>query len=105
VTKDQNEIVKNIMEMFLTFGFSKEIKTDNGMEFKNTVIKNICDTVKVKHNFIIAYNHHANGLIECNNRIVRGTITKMMKANKDEYGTHWEDLVPAVSFALNSRIH
>jgi hypothetical protein len=60
---------------------------------------------KIEHHKIIAHDHHANGYVEHNNRTVRETLKKMVLACKDKSPKDWNLLVPAVAFALNSRMH
>jgi transposase InsO family protein len=71
------------METFLTFGFPKTIKSDNGKEFINDEMEYICELAKVKHNRIIAHNHHANGTVERQNRTICDTLNKLVKSIKD----------------------
>ena len=38
--------------VYCTFGGSSRILTDNGSEFKNQEMKEVCETLGVKHNFL-----------------------------------------------------
>lgn len=82
------------------------IKSDQGKEFVNSMVANVLQMAKVRHNMIVAHNHHANGLVERHNWTVRNTLMKLIEACKTKnYTDEWELLVPAVQFAMNVRIH
>ena len=50
--------------IYCTFGGSSRILTDNGSEFKNQEMKQVCDTLGIKHIFSPVYTPEANGRLE-----------------------------------------
>ncbi|MBW0542209.1 hypothetical protein O181_081924 [Austropuccinia psidii MF-1] len=55
----------------------KTIQTDNGMEFKNSVLNNFLDQNGISHEYSMPYEHHQNGRIERTNQ----TISKMARTS------------------------
>lgn len=46
----------------------KSIKTDLGTEYKNSIIKELCELMRIEHNFSTAFHHETLGSIELNHR-------------------------------------
>lgn len=65
-----NTIAKGIFENFvLIYGTPKRIRTDRGSEYRNAIIKELCELLKIQHDFSTAYHHQTVGSIERNHRI------------------------------------
>jgi transposase InsO family protein len=41
----------------------KRVRSDNGSEFKNTKIDELCDEFEIRHQFSPKYTSHLNGLV------------------------------------------
>jgi len=103
-SKTKEEAVKNMLDVFTTFGFPRDFKTDNGGEFENELAFAIEKAAGVSHKFVLPSNHHANGLVEIQNRTARNTILKLcLEATKDTYD--WDLFVGQAMLHINSRIH
>jgi transposase InsO family protein len=61
----------------------KRIRTDNGIEFKNTQVENYLDDEGIKHEFSAHYTPQQNGVAERKNR----TLIEMARTMLDEYKT------------------
>jgi transposase InsO family protein len=46
----------------------KRVRSDNGSEFKNTRINELCDDFEIRHQFSAKYTPQSNNLIERKNR-------------------------------------
>ena len=46
----------------------KRVRSDNGSEFKNTRIDELCDEFGIRHQFLAKYTPQSNGLVERKNR-------------------------------------
>jgi transposase InsO family protein len=46
----------------------KKVRSDNGSEFKNTRIDELCDEYGIGHQFSAKYTPQSNGLVERKNR-------------------------------------
>ena len=71
--RNKNEVVEKFQEFYnmITSKSSiviKRLRSDNGGEFKNKRMKNLCDKLKVAQEFTVAYNPEQNGLAEWFNR-------------------------------------
>ena len=52
--------VKGINEFETTI---KRVRSDNGSEFKNTRIDELCDKFGIRHQFLAKYTPQSNGLV------------------------------------------
>ncbi|GKE37987.1 retrovirus-related pol polyprotein from transposon TNT 1-94, partial [Tanacetum coccineum] len=53
---------------------AKQIRTDNGTEFKNSELESFCDEKGISQNFTSPYTPEQNGVAERNNRTVTTEI-------------------------------
>lgn len=68
--KEAKTIAKAVFENFiLIHGSPKSIRTDLGTEYKNEIISELCELLKIQHDFSTAYHHESLGSIERNHRI------------------------------------
>jgi transposase InsO family protein len=66
------------------FGLSiKEVRSDNGTEFKNTQVEEFLDEEGIKHEFLTSYTPQQNGIVERKNQ----TLIDMARTMLDEYKT------------------
>jgi transposase InsO family protein len=54
------------------------VRSDNGSEFKNTWIDELCDEYGIKHQFSAKYTLQSNGLVEKKNRILIDMARSML---------------------------
>jgi transposase InsO family protein len=59
----------------------KRVRSDNGSEFKNTRIDELCDDFKISHQFSAKYTPQSNALVERKNR----TLIDMASSMLSEY--------------------
>ena len=83
--------------VYCTFGGSSRILTDNGSEFKNQEMKEVCETLGVKHIFSPVYTPQSNGRLEGWHRFFKACIAKHIHGG----GVEWDELVPLVVSAYN----
>ena len=76
VKRSQNEFETTI----------KKIRSDNGKEFDNTQIDELCDALGIKHEFSSTYTPQQNGVVERKNR----TLITLARSMLDEYNTSEE---------------
>ena len=70
----------------------KRVRSDNGMEFKNTNIEEFLDEEGIKHEFPVPYTPQQNGIVERKNQ----TLIEAVRAMLDEYKTpinYWVEVV------------
>jgi hypothetical protein len=59
----------------------KNVRNNNGSEFKNTNVEEFCDEKGLKHEFSTTYTLEQNGVVERKNR----TLIEMARSMLDEY--------------------
>jgi transposase InsO family protein len=77
----------------------KKIRSDNGMEFKNSQIEGFLEE-GIKHEFSSPYTPQQNGVVERKNR----TILDMTRTMLDEYNTSDQFWVETINTACYSII-
>ena len=83
--------------IFCVFGGSSRMLTDNGSEFKNKEMQEVCDTLGLKHIFSPVYTPQSNRRLEGWHRFFKACIAKHIRAS----GVEWDELVPLVVSAYN----
>jgi transposase InsO family protein len=76
------------------------VRSDNGMEFKNTNIEEFLDEEGIKHEFSVPYTQQQNGVVERKDR----TLIEATRAMLDEYKTlvnYWAEAVHTACHAVN----
>ncbi len=74
--------------------------SDNGAEFRNAVLAEICQQFGIRQTFTVAFHPASNGLVERSNRkildILRPIVTGRLGA--------WEDYLAQVAAAINASV-
>jgi hypothetical protein len=99
-SKSAQAVATCLFHIFCDFGFPKILQSDNGGEFSNQVIKEICKYSGISQRLISPYNPRANGLAE---RFVQ-TATRSIKKSISGDTTSWDLWLPSVQLAVNSKV-
>ena len=83
--------------IYCVFSGSSRILTDNGSEFKNKEMHEVCDTLGLKHIFSPVYTPQSNGRLEGWHRFFKACIAKHIRGG----GVEWDELVPLAVSAYN----
>jgi transposase InsO family protein len=85
--RDQTAIsvARALLEIFATVGFPRIVGSDNGSEFVNETMQELCRVSMIDHRLISAYHHRANGLAERAIRSTSDTIYKMLEGQMDKW--------------------
>ena len=83
--------------IYCVFGGSSRMLTDNGTEFKNKEMQEVCDTLGLKHIFSPVYTPQSNGRLEGWHRFFKACIAKHIRGG----GVEWDELVPLAVSAYN----
>jgi hypothetical protein len=78
----------------------KKIRSDNGMEFKNSQIEGFLEDEGIKHEFSSLYTPQQNGVVERKNR----TLLDMARTMLDEYKTldrFWAEAINTACYSIN----
>jgi transposase InsO family protein len=76
----------------------KNIRSDNGMEFRNTQVEEFLDEEGIKHELFAPYTPQQNGIIERKNR----TLIEVARTLLDEYKTPDSFWVAAINTACHA---
>jgi transposase InsO family protein len=79
----------------------KKMRSDNGSEFMNTRIDELCDEHGIRHQFSTKYTPQSNGLVERKNR----TLIDMARSMLSEYNvshSFWAEAINTACFYSNS---
>ena len=83
--------------VYCVFGGSSRMLTDNGSEFKNKEMQEVCDTLGLKHIFSPVYIPQTNGCLEGWHRFFKACIAKHIRGG----GVKWDELVPLAVSTYN----
>jgi hypothetical protein len=78
----------------------KKIRSDNGIEFKNSQIEGLLEEEGIKHEFSSPYTPQQNGVVERKNR----TLLDMERTMLDEYKTpdrFWAKAISTAFYSIN----
>ncbi|XP_067140873.1 KRAB-A domain-containing protein 2-like [Centruroides vittatus] len=99
-TKTAEEVAYHLLHIFLTFGVPAILQSDNGREFCNRVISELCamwKDVKIVHG---KHRHsQTQGSVERANWDIQNMLTAWMNDNNTN---KWSDGLPFVQFAKNT---
>ena len=73
----------------ITNGFPKFLITDNGLEFKNKILKDFCETNMVKFIHGLPYRPHSQGVVELVHRIIKKGLLCYKEDLKDKYNINF----------------
>jgi hypothetical protein len=78
----------------------KKVRSDNGSEFKNTRVDDLCDEFRIRHQFLAKYTPQSNGLVERKNR----TLIDMARSMLSEYNvshSFWAEAINTACYYSN----
>src|SRR6266496_149217 len=94
-------VAKAIMEnVFLRFGAGEPL-TDNGCEFRNDLLNEICRLMGVARSFTTAYEARTNGVCERSHATVNSMLSKCVSENQRD----WTENLSHVAFSYNASVH
>lgn len=102
--KDARTVATHLIGIGSTFGFPKELKSDEGTEYVNSLITALNSATGTEHQVVLAYNHHANGLVERQNQTISDTLLKL-SLDATSSTDRWDEFVNLAMLHLNGRIH
>jgi transposase InsO family protein len=91
--------VKRIHNEFDTI--INKVRSDNGNEFKNTGVDELCDEFGIRHQFSDKYTPQSNGLVERKNR----TLIDMARSMLSEYNVSHSFWAEAINMAYYYNNH
>lgn len=97
------EMVASVIfkHLILVYGPIKQIKSDRGTEFNNSVITELCKLMDMKKTISTAYHHQTLGTVERNHR----NLNEYIRAYISENITDWEHYLEYFVFCYNTTNH
>ncbi|KAL4084232.1 hypothetical protein QTP88_028057 [Uroleucon formosanum] len=89
-----------LLDLLLSYGAMKVVRSDNGTHFTAKVISDILTALNIKKTEGIAYRPTSQGGVEKQNQVIIDMITPYMQNNEK-----WSDVLQIVLHAYNSAIH
>lgn len=102
-TKSFEEVAYHVFSIFSTFGVPAILQSDNGREFSNQVISEICamwKDIKIVHGK--PCHNQTQGSVERVNQDIQNMLTAWMNNNDTN---KWSDGLPFVQFSKNTAYH
>jgi transposase InsO family protein len=90
-----------VKRVYNEFDFKiKRVRSDNGNEFKNTRVDELCDDLGIKHQFSAKYTSQSNDIVERKNR----TLIEMARSMLNEYDVSeafWAEAINTACYSSN----
>ncbi|RWS23369.1 pol polyprotein-like protein [Leptotrombidium deliense] len=95
--------VANFLLHKIIFSFSafEELVSDNGVQFRSDVIRELNLLMKSTHRFSTPYSPTTSGLVERSNR----EINKVIRSYVEKDVTQWDEVLPYITFLHNTSYH
>jgi transposase InsO family protein len=79
----------------------KKVRSDNGIEFRNTNIEAFLDEEGIKHEFSVPYTPQQNGVVERKNWTLIEAIIAMLDEYKISEKDYWAEAINTSCHAIN----
>ncbi|XP_022862336.1 uncharacterized protein LOC111382551 [Olea europaea var. sylvestris] len=80
------------------FGIPHSIVSDNGQQFDNRKMRELCDELGIKKDFSTPHHPQANGQVEAVNKTIKHTLKRKLDASKGA----WVDELPHVPWVIRT---
>jgi len=87
--------------IFARFGLPMQILSDNGREFDNVVMKELCRLLEVEKLRTTVYKASTNGMVERLHRTLNSMLGKVVETNQ----RNWDEFLPSMMAAYRSSKH
>jgi hypothetical protein len=99
--KTADHTASQILEHWIhRHGCMETLVSDQGKEFANQVMAELCARLHIAHQTTSAMHPQANGLVERTNRTILTYLRKYLEGTNN-----WVELLPALQFSLNTTVH
>ena len=105
IHKNATESLKCLKNYVYSFGRCNILHTDNGMEFKNSLIEDFCIKNKIQHIYNKPYSPKSTGAVEASHKLIKRIVIEKyyICERKDEFDIE-EALLTAINYH-NNAIH
>ncbi len=96
----KNVALAIVSKLICEFSAPRVLLSDNGAEFQNRLLQEICNQFGIIHTFTVAHHPASNGLVERTNRkileVLRPVVGSLLHS--------WEDWLPHAVASINSSL-
>ena len=104
-SKTAEEVGKSILDNWVfIYGVPKEVITDQGLEFNNTLAYAMWHGLGVNHHTTTPYHPQTNGQAEVFNKTMKAYLTKVRIQAKEDT-IHWSKYIGPLMFSHNTAVH
>ncbi len=89
-----------VTHLFCPYTTPRVLLSDNGTEFRNALLIEICSKYNIKQTFTVAYHPSSNGLVERANRKILEALRHVVTSLHND----WEDWIPQVAACINGSV-
>jgi transposase InsO family protein len=110
--KTANTVMRALLNHWIfVFGRPQKIVTDNGSEFKNSTMRQMCTQLSIEHRFTSTYHPQCNGQLERWHRYFKQQLAlhaynlfKSIKRERSKFlnTSKWDEFVSSICAAYNS---
>lgn len=101
-TKEAAVLARALVYNFiLIYGSFLELRTDQGSEYNNEVLEQICKLLEIKQTFSTAYHPQSIGALERNHRC----LNEYLRCFTNTHQNDWDDWVKFYEFTFNTTPH
>jgi len=97
---DAKSTTRFLLELILTYGPPRIVRSDNGTHFTAKVISQLLLALEIQKTEGIAYRPTSQGQVERQNQVIIDMIAPYVAD-----GDKWTDVLPVVIYAYNTSIH
>ena len=98
-TGNQSDTINFVWKhLIYQFGVPRELVADNGTQFQNNKLKELCHTYHIKLNFASVSYPQSNGQAEATNKAILSIIKKSLEQNKGK----WAEELPRILWAYKT---
>ncbi|KAG2190874.1 hypothetical protein INT47_013071 [Mucor saturninus] len=101
--KQSDTVAKVLTGIFGDYGIAivgRFIQSDNGREFRNSLMQSITQILGIKHKFSTAYYPQGNGIAETSVKMITNTLRKLCGQDF----RNWDDILPTAQLCCNLKI-
>ena len=94
-----------VSSVFLPYAAPKVLISDNGGEFKNELLEEVCRMYGVSQCFTAAYHPQGNGMVERVNSKILTSLRTLLVDAVQPLQENWVDWIPQVAASINSTVN
>ncbi len=90
-----------VTQLFCCYSTPRVLLSDNGAEFRNAMLSEICSQYNIKQTFTVAYHPESNRVVERANK----KILDVLRPVVNDLQNNWENWLPQVTACINSSVN